>query len=133
MSLSTYKQLLKGCIFLFSSALSWFPPLLFVPARVRTISLFSFLSASSSIFNALSISKSIHTRQGGRCLAGDSTDEEKGTLVSLLSILHAWCCNHVPYSPERSHSPWSAISPAWNRGTECPYGFWEMPGASIRE
>lgn len=37
-----------------------------------------FLSASSNVFNALSILKSILSSQGGRCPAGDSTDEEKG-------------------------------------------------------
>lgn len=99
----------------------------------QTICLFSFLSASSNVFNALYILKSIHSRKGGRCHAGDSTDEE--TSVSSLSKLRVWCCNHVPYtgSPNKSHSPWPAISPAWNRGTGSHYSFWEMPRASIRE
>lgn len=99
----------------------------------QKICLFSFLSASSNVFNALYILKSIHSRKGGRCRAGDSTDEE--TSVSSLSKLRVWCCNHVPYtgSPNKSHSPWPAISPAWNRGTGSHYSFWEMPRAFIRE
>lgn len=85
------------------------------------------------MFNALSILKSIHTRQGGRCLPGDSTDEEKGNFLSLLSELHVWCYTHVPHLPNRSHSPWSAIPPAWNRSSGCHCDSWEMPRASIRE
>lgn len=85
------------------------------------------------MFNALSTLKSTLSRQGGRCYAGDSTDEGKGNFVSPLSEPHVWCCNHEPYSPNRSHSPWSAIPPAWNRSSGCHCGSWEMPRAPIRE